>query len=295
MDDKKCFFTGDNFYHVRQYTGSGGWSGLNRGLPAGYVRSTQRVLDARPTWVLAEHGGAFEFNAGDFRRRLLAQEAEKAAAALCPSGEPHQDWDPHRIRVEPFLVTGIPGRTVRVEVVAANPLNVERRLRIAWSRPEVVQAPRPRHHGPAARVEEAGSGAIHQQGLEEGPARGPTSGDGRRHAGWVGHLLRAGGGLRCHVPKAAAALSQQRKNGRDHGRPEPILYPFRILLSLICSGPCRWNKQLCTLEVSRETVSTLLRHTGSPHPGFGPGNSRFFCSCIAPTVAAFVCSGSLPW
>jgi glyoxylase-like metal-dependent hydrolase (beta-lactamase superfamily II) len=141
VDDKTCFFTGDNFYHVTQYSGSGGWSGLNRGLPDGYVRSIQRVLEARPDWVLAEHGGAFEFNADDFRRRLRwAQASAAAASTLSPSGDHAQDWDPHRINLEPFLVAGIPSRSVRVEVVVKNPLNDERKLTITFNRPDLVVA-----------------------------------------------------------------------------------------------------------------------------------------------------------
>jgi glyoxylase-like metal-dependent hydrolase (beta-lactamase superfamily II) len=140
VDGKKCLFTGDNFYHADQYTGSGGWSGLNRGLPGGYARSARKVLDLRPDWVLAEHGGAFVFNTEDFRRRLRwAQEAANAADALSPSGDHAYDWDPHRIRIEPLLCKGIPGRPVRVQVVVANPTSEERKVRIRFTRPELVR------------------------------------------------------------------------------------------------------------------------------------------------------------
>jgi glyoxylase-like metal-dependent hydrolase (beta-lactamase superfamily II) len=139
VDGKKCFFTGDNVYHVDQYSGSGGWSGFNRGLPGGYARSAQRILDGRPDWVLAEHGGAFEFNAEDFRRRVRwAEKAAAAADALSPSGNHGHDWDPHRIQVEPFLIAGIPGRTVKVQLVVANPTTHERTLTIVSTRPDVV-------------------------------------------------------------------------------------------------------------------------------------------------------------
>jgi len=33
--------------------------GLNRSHPLLYAASAQKVLDAKPEWVLAEHGGAF--------------------------------------------------------------------------------------------------------------------------------------------------------------------------------------------------------------------------------------------
>lgn len=139
VDGKKCLFTGDNFYHMDQYTGSGGWSGFNRGLPGGYARSAQQVLDLRPDWILAEHGGAFEFNEEDFRRRLRwAQEAAKAADALAPSGDHAYDWDPHRIRVEPMRVTAIPGRSVKAWLVAANPSNRKRAYQIRVTLPKAA-------------------------------------------------------------------------------------------------------------------------------------------------------------
>jgi glyoxylase-like metal-dependent hydrolase (beta-lactamase superfamily II) len=141
IDGKKCLFTGDNFYNPDQYTGSGGWSGMNRGLPSGYARSIQKVIDIKPDWVLAEHGGAFTFNAEDFRRRLRwAEETVKAVDALSPSGNHIDDWDPHRIRVEPLWQEAIPGRTVRVQVVVGNPSKVERTYRLRFTRPDVAQA-----------------------------------------------------------------------------------------------------------------------------------------------------------
>jgi glyoxylase-like metal-dependent hydrolase (beta-lactamase superfamily II) len=139
IDGKNCLFTGDNFYHADQYTGSGGWSGLNRGLPGGYARSARLVLALRPDWVLAEHGGAFVFNAEDFRRRVRwAEEAAAVADALSPSGDHARDWDPHRIRIEPLFSRAIPGRPVRVQIVVANPTAVGRHYRLRLSRPDVV-------------------------------------------------------------------------------------------------------------------------------------------------------------
>ena len=46
--------------------------------PLPYAASAQKVLNASPDWVLAEHGGPFEFNAEDFRRRVRG-EARNAA------------------------------------------------------------------------------------------------------------------------------------------------------------------------------------------------------------------------
>ena len=72
--------------------------------PPGYARSAQQVLDAKPDWVLAEHGGAFEFNAEDFRRRVQwGQESAKAADGICVSASHRHDWDPNRVHIEPVL------------------------------------------------------------------------------------------------------------------------------------------------------------------------------------------------
>lgn len=124
IDGKKCFFTADNFFHQDQFSGTGGWMGLNRSFPLPYAESAQRVLDARPDWVLAEHGGAMEFNAEDFRRRVQwGKECAKAADALCISGNHRCDWDPHRVHIEPLVHKAKPGGTIRAVLTTANPLS----------------------------------------------------------------------------------------------------------------------------------------------------------------------------
>ncbi len=131
IDGKKCFFTADNFFHQDMFSGSGGWMGLNRSFPLPYAASAQKVLDARPDWVLAEHGGPFEFNAEDFRRRVAWGKAcATAADALCLSGNHRRDWDPHRLHVEPLLQKAKPGDTLRWTLVAANPLQAKETLAV---------------------------------------------------------------------------------------------------------------------------------------------------------------------
>jgi glyoxylase-like metal-dependent hydrolase (beta-lactamase superfamily II) len=131
IDGKNCYFTADNFFHQDMFSGSGGWMGLNRSSPLMYAASARQVLDARPEWVLAEHGGPFEFNAEDFRRRVLwGEAAAKAADALCPSGNHRADWDPSRIHVEPLLQKAKPGATVKATLVAANPLARKEKLTV---------------------------------------------------------------------------------------------------------------------------------------------------------------------
>jgi glyoxylase-like metal-dependent hydrolase (beta-lactamase superfamily II) len=123
IDGKKCFFTADNFFHQDQFSGSGGWMGLNRSYPLPYSASAQKVLDAAPDWVLAEHGGPFGFNAEDFRRRVeWGKASARAADALCLSGNHRHDWNPNRIHVEPLVQEVRPGALIRCRVEVENRL-----------------------------------------------------------------------------------------------------------------------------------------------------------------------------
>ena len=123
IDGKRCLFTADNFFHQDQFSGTGGWMGLNRSNPLGFAASARKVLELKPEWVLAEHGGPFEFNAEDFRRRVKWGEVgAKAADALCVSGDHRRDWDPSRIHVEPLIRKAKAGATFRATLVAHNPL-----------------------------------------------------------------------------------------------------------------------------------------------------------------------------
>jgi glyoxylase-like metal-dependent hydrolase (beta-lactamase superfamily II) len=132
IDGKRCFFTADNFFHQDQFSGSGGWMGLNRSFPLPYADSAQTVLDARPDWVLAEHGGAMEFSAEDFRRRVeWGKVSAKAADAICVSGNHRHDWNPHRVHVEPLVQKAKPGAMLKGLLVAENPLARRGKLTVA--------------------------------------------------------------------------------------------------------------------------------------------------------------------
>ena len=118
IDGKKCFFTADNFFHQDMYSGSGGWMGLNRSWPVPYGESAEKVLKANPDWVLAEHGGPFEFNAEDFRRRMAwAKTSARAADALSLTGDHRLDWNPHRVHIEPLVHKVKPGDTIEATLV----------------------------------------------------------------------------------------------------------------------------------------------------------------------------------
>lgn len=117
IDSKRCVFTADNFFHQDQFSGSGGWMGLNRSSPAVYGLSAKKVLNLAPEWVLAEHGGPYVFHKEDYSRRVKWGEAAgKAANALCMSGDHLRDWTPHRVTVEPVLQQAKPGAEVMVRV-----------------------------------------------------------------------------------------------------------------------------------------------------------------------------------
>lgn len=110
IDGKRCLFTADNFFHQDQFSGSGGWMGLNRSYPSVYGTSAQKVLDIAPERVLAEHGGPYVFSAEDYRRRVRwGADAAKATDALCVSGATRWDWNPNRVEFEPHLQTAKAG------------------------------------------------------------------------------------------------------------------------------------------------------------------------------------------
>lgn len=131
IDGKRCYFTADNFFHQDQFSGSGGWMGLNRSYPLPYAASAQKVLEAAPDWVLAEHGGPFEFNAEDFRRRVQWGQVSAAAAdALCVSGNHRHDWDPHGVHIEPLVCPAKPGATLESALVIANPIDRPEKFKV---------------------------------------------------------------------------------------------------------------------------------------------------------------------
>jgi glyoxylase-like metal-dependent hydrolase (beta-lactamase superfamily II) len=131
IDGRKCLFTADNFYHHDHFSGSGGWMALNRAAPAGYATGARRVMEINPHWVLAEHGGPFEYNHEDFRRRVLwAEAASTALDAISPSGDHRFDYDLHRVRVEPLVSRGRAGSPLTLRMVLENPTAVEEKLRI---------------------------------------------------------------------------------------------------------------------------------------------------------------------
>ncbi len=113
IDGKHCLFTADNFFHATQYSGTGGWMGLNHSSPQLYTTSAKLVKQIKPEWILAEHGGPFEYNAEDFTRRITWGEAAHRTQVESGShGNPLMDWSPHIVTVTPVSVTVKPGDVV---------------------------------------------------------------------------------------------------------------------------------------------------------------------------------------
>ncbi len=131
IDGKKCFFTADNFFHQDMYSGSGGWMGLNWTSPLFYSASAAKVLKAGPDWVLAEHGGPFEFNREDFRRRVLwGKAAANAMDRLCYCGNHRLGWNPHWIHVVPHLQKAKPGEKISFRIEIHNETSLKRTLKL---------------------------------------------------------------------------------------------------------------------------------------------------------------------
>lgn len=154
IDGHRSLFSGDNFFHQDQFSGSGGWMGMNRSTPLGYAASAGKVLDLAPEWVLAEHGGPFAFDREDFcRRQLWGQAAAKAADALCLSGNHLVDWNPHRIRLEPILIQQPNANQTESRLELLNP--AERSQEITLGRIHPTETPRSK---PPAPIVLAGGG-----------------------------------------------------------------------------------------------------------------------------------------
>lgn len=118
LDGRKVLFTGDNFYHRTQYSGSGGWSGHNRGLPRGYSYSIRKIKELQPAWILAAHGGAMEYSDADFTlREFWASGAAIATEVLSHSDNAARLWNPHSITVVPAVKHVRPGDKFEVRIV----------------------------------------------------------------------------------------------------------------------------------------------------------------------------------
>jgi len=126
VDGKHVLFTGDNFFPVDQWAGTGGIMGLNRGLPAGHTYSAERTLEIAPEWLLTGHAYPFLYDADEFQSRAnWGREALRRMQKLAPPGS---DWrihfDPHYLSAYPFMQTVKRGERLMVWLVGESPESV---------------------------------------------------------------------------------------------------------------------------------------------------------------------------
>ena len=155
IDGKRCLFTADNFFHQDQFSGTGGWMGLNRSSPAVYGTSAKKVLDIAPGV-----GAGRARRAVRVQRRGLPPAGEvgrgggQGGATRCASAATTcRDWNPHRVDVEPVLQTAKPGD------------ELEGRVRLSQRRPRRPQT---------VTVTLRGRGLVADQHVTLDVRRGPS-------------------------------------------------------------------------------------------------------------------------
>jgi glyoxylase-like metal-dependent hydrolase (beta-lactamase superfamily II) len=131
VDGKRSIFTADNFFHRKQYSGTGGWMGLNRSYPRAYGLSAAKVLEWNPEWILAEHGGPYVFNADDYRRRMKWGEAAgRAGDQICITGKMEWDWNPYLVEFIPYLQKLSLDSSIEGVIEFHNPSNDKQIMRV---------------------------------------------------------------------------------------------------------------------------------------------------------------------
>ncbi len=97
VDGVEVQFGGDNFQPAARWNGTGGFCSYNGcRFIEGWHDSAQLVIDWKPEMIVNGHGNAFYFQAEQFREiKKWALKAEKATAALCPSGDLEKDYYIH--------------------------------------------------------------------------------------------------------------------------------------------------------------------------------------------------------
>ncbi len=96
---RKVFFGGDNFQPNSRWNGTGGFCAYNGcRFREGFARSAKLVLDWKPDVLACGHGTYYRFAASQFRKIIRwADKAERAAKALCPSGNLSRDYYLHPV------------------------------------------------------------------------------------------------------------------------------------------------------------------------------------------------------
>jgi len=119
VDGRHVLFSGDNFFPVEQWTGTGGIMGLNRGLPEGHAFSAEKTRQISPEWVLAAHGFPILYDAIEFQNR--ENWAWDALIFMKQHAPVESEWrlhfDPHYLSAYPFINRANRGEFVNVWLV----------------------------------------------------------------------------------------------------------------------------------------------------------------------------------
>ncbi len=94
IDGRLVAFVGDTFQPASRWNGTGGFCAYNRSLfRDGFARSARLMLAWAPEWLAAGHGTVVRFQPARFRDVIRwSRKAERAVAALCPTGRPERDY-----------------------------------------------------------------------------------------------------------------------------------------------------------------------------------------------------------
>ncbi len=94
IDGRVVAFVGDTFQPASRWNGTGGFCAYNRSLfREGFHRSARLMRDWRPDWLAAGHGTVSLFEPARFQEVMRwTGRAERAVAALCPSGSLERDY-----------------------------------------------------------------------------------------------------------------------------------------------------------------------------------------------------------
>ncbi len=96
VDGKRVFFGGDSFQPPSRWNGTGGFSSLNGSRFEGFLHSAKLVMRWQPDILAAGHGTYYRYRKSHFQKiAAWARRAESATRALCPTGNPDEDYHLH--------------------------------------------------------------------------------------------------------------------------------------------------------------------------------------------------------
>jgi glyoxylase-like metal-dependent hydrolase (beta-lactamase superfamily II) len=127
IDGRRAIISGDNFYPVQQWGGTGGLCGLNGGHPDRWRRTIDLYLQLAPEWVLASHIHPFVFRRDDFlamrqwcddvsaaMRKIAALDYPRTRQHGIPDGNLERHHVPLTFSLEPYAQEVRPGELFQV-------------------------------------------------------------------------------------------------------------------------------------------------------------------------------------